>query len=76
MVNDSYQKTLATAMFVQNLPKFHLVEEYSGMLMTGTEMDCHNSYASRDGIAGELKPLLLATMIMILSLNRDPAHDQ
>ncbi|KAK9827836.1 hypothetical protein WJX74_004627 [Apatococcus lobatus] len=34
------------------LPKFHLVEEYSGMLMTGTEIDSHNSHASRDGIAG------------------------
>ena len=76
MVNDSYQKTLAAAMFVQNLPKFHLVEEYSGMLMTGPELDCHNSHASRDGIVGEPKPLLLVSLIMILPLNRDPAHDR
>lgn len=37
---------------LQALPKFQLVEEYSGMLMTGAEIDSHNSHASRDGIAG------------------------
>lgn len=37
----------------QDLAQFQLVEEYSGMLMTGSEIDAHNSHASRDGIGGD-----------------------
>lgn len=42
---------LTVLALVQDLPAFYLVEEYTGMLMTGEELDCHVSH-SQDGIGG------------------------
>lgn len=55
----SYTLSLMVAMlFMQALPKFQLVEENTGVLMTGPELDCHISHASRDGIGGSVSLLL------------------
>ncbi len=37
---------------MQDLEAFQVIEEYTGMLMTGEEINCHNTHASNSGIGG------------------------